>query len=495
MTLAVAAASLPDALVGVFYDDGIYAALAQSLATGQGYVHLNLPGSPAAVHYPPFYPAVLAMLWKVWPSFPANVALLRGVNPVFLAGFAGLTVLYVTRGGVVRPWVAALAVTLAATSVPLLAVTTVLFSEPLYLLIVAAACWLGDAARSAEGRRALLLAAAAGATAGLAALTRSIGVAVIAGIVGSLVLSRRLLPATVASGVSALFLLPWMAWTAAHQAGIDQVIAANYGTYGQFFAQSGVAWLNHVSLVDFARPLGAVALPGAPGFVTLLLAVPPLVVLLLGVRLLAQRAPSAGLMLLAYLGIVAVWPYGPDRFVWGALPWLALAFALGLTRVLARAEPRRWLRLTGFAAAAIVAAGFLPRQALGLVRGNATSTQRGISATFSEVLPWVRSATDSSAVIASEDEALIWLYTGRRAVPSFLWRVRGRSAQSYGPDTLRAFFDRNGVTHVVLTGATEAAPTLNDLLERHPGYLRVVYSWPRPMMAFAVQRDSAAVRP
>ena len=72
---AVAAALMPRALVGVFYDDGIYVALARSLAEGHGYHLLYLPGAPAAVHYPPLYPAFLALLWRVWPSFPDNVVL------------------------------------------------------------------------------------------------------------------------------------------------------------------------------------------------------------------------------------------------------------------------------------------------------------------------------------------------------------------------------------------------------------------------------------
>ncbi len=54
--------------------DGIYLALAKSLAEGHGYHLLYLPGAPGGVHYPFGYPAFLAALWKLWPSFPANVA-------------------------------------------------------------------------------------------------------------------------------------------------------------------------------------------------------------------------------------------------------------------------------------------------------------------------------------------------------------------------------------------------------------------------------------
>lgn len=489
LTGAVVALAMPQALVGVFYDDGIYAALARSLAEGGGYRLPYLPGTPPAVHYPFLYPAFLAALWKLWPAFPDNVALLRGVNALLMAVFAGLGTAYLSRGAG-RPWIVAAAIALAATSVPLVAVATVLFSEPLFLALAVPACWAADVARGRDGRAGLALAVAAGVFAGLAALTRSIGITVVVGVAASLFVARRRLAAAAAAGTAAILLAPWMLWTAAHRGAVDPVLAANYGTYGALLAQGGASWLSPVSLLEFARPLAAVGLPGAPTWLVPLLALPALVAMAVGMRALLARAPAAAWMLLAYLAIVAVWPYAPDRFVWAALPWLACAFALGVAELLAR-QPgaTRWRRVAGWAAAAVVAAGFLPRQAVGLPRGDATATQRGISATFEELLPWIRGATDSSAVIAGEDEALIWLYTGRRAVPSYLWRVRGRASESFGPDTLRAFLLRSGATHLVLTGpGSEAAQTINDLIGQHPGFLRVVRSWPRPMLAFEVQR-------
>ena len=47
---------------------------ARALAQGAGYHYTNLPGAPAATHFPPGYPLMLAPLWWVAPTFPANVA-------------------------------------------------------------------------------------------------------------------------------------------------------------------------------------------------------------------------------------------------------------------------------------------------------------------------------------------------------------------------------------------------------------------------------------
>ena len=64
--------AIVDALpVGVVADDAFYVILARSLAMGQGYHALNLPGDPAE-RFPPGYPALLALLSFVAPASPAT---------------------------------------------------------------------------------------------------------------------------------------------------------------------------------------------------------------------------------------------------------------------------------------------------------------------------------------------------------------------------------------------------------------------------------------
>ena len=66
--------AIVDALpVGVVADDSFYVILARALASGEGYRYLNVPGHPAATHFPPGYPALLAVLSFALPAFPASV--------------------------------------------------------------------------------------------------------------------------------------------------------------------------------------------------------------------------------------------------------------------------------------------------------------------------------------------------------------------------------------------------------------------------------------
>src|SRR5882757_4013578 len=58
---------------GYFHDDGIYLVNALSLSSGHGFRTISLPDELFQTKYPFLYPAILAVLWKLFPAFPANV--------------------------------------------------------------------------------------------------------------------------------------------------------------------------------------------------------------------------------------------------------------------------------------------------------------------------------------------------------------------------------------------------------------------------------------
>ena len=62
-----------DRSVGMFMDDAWYALLGKALATGQGYTLINSPTPGILPLYPPAYPFLLAIMFKVWPQFPDNI--------------------------------------------------------------------------------------------------------------------------------------------------------------------------------------------------------------------------------------------------------------------------------------------------------------------------------------------------------------------------------------------------------------------------------------
>jgi hypothetical protein len=123
--------------VGVVHDDAMYVILARALASGQGYRYLNLPGLPAATHFPPGYPALLAAVSWMAPAFPANVVVFKALNAVFLAAAAVLVVRFARERAIGSAWALGLGAA-SAVSIPLLVLGSMVLSEPLFLALLLA---------------------------------------------------------------------------------------------------------------------------------------------------------------------------------------------------------------------------------------------------------------------------------------------------------------------------------------------------------------------
>lgn len=76
--------------LGFYHDDSLYWVSAKSLADGQGYRIESLPEQPYQTKYPPLFAALLALVWKASPSFPANVPLATLLVWLFYPVYVGL---------------------------------------------------------------------------------------------------------------------------------------------------------------------------------------------------------------------------------------------------------------------------------------------------------------------------------------------------------------------------------------------------------------------
>lgn len=480
-TLAVGLLTLNQALVGVFYDDGLYAGLATALGSGLGYVHPNLPGMPGAVHYPPLYPVVLTPFFAVLSVNGAAIAA-KVLNALLGAGAAGLIAWHATRIDLLglperpRRWVPAALVFGAAVAIPVLATQTVLFAEPLFAVLLAVAVLATDQQKSPW---------IVGAAGVLALLTRSIGIAIVVGVVCFLLVRRPPLRALVRIVVPPLVAaIAWGIWVAAHRSRIDPELALGYGTYLAHLDQAGLSAIAR-NVPDLSRPLEGLAFGwiGAR-WVYEILSVVALAIGLYGLALLTRRS-AVGFVLIFYFIILAIWPHPPDRFLWAVLPWLALAWAAGLIEVV-----RRWPRLRVPAAllGCLVAGGYFYYEARGF-SGRWWDTQaRAISANFTELLPIV-ATLPANSVVATDDEALVWLYTRRKAVPLYLERFHGAEIVRPTPAEHRAYLDRMGVTHILLASASSpSAIELRGLIGAYPQWLAALYRWPDGRWLFVVNR-------
>jgi len=474
-------------LVGGFYDDGIYAGLAWALGHGAGFVYPNLPGTPAAIHFPPLYPLILAPLFRVLPTAAAGAAgraLGIGCNALAFWLIARHAVRLQLLGDGVPAWATEAVVAAAALAIPVLSILGVLLSEPLFTLACAGALTLTDRASDQCSPR---LALGVGLLAAAALLLRSVGVAVAGGAfihAWRMRLNRKLAVALV---LPALFAgVAWGLWVVAHTGGVDPAIRPDYGSYLAIFHDAGLRTVAG-SVMDLPRPLSVLTLNWVPSLgVYYGLGIPALVVGGFGLCFLARRS-AVGWTLILYLGVLALWPYPPDRFLWAILPWLAIAWAagaVGLWRM-----RKRVIQVPVALLAVLLAFGYVRYEARGLAHHWWDLTATRISANLTDLLPAIDSLP-ANAVVATDNEPLVWLYTRRQAVPFYLFAYSGRQLLEPLPGLQMAYLQRMGVTHILLSAlGSGSAEQLNRLLGAYPGAFTVIRRWSDGRALFQVRHD------
>ena len=117
LLVAAGSARMVVGVGGIYHDDGVYISTAKALAQGQGYRLINLPNAPVQTRYPLLYPALLALIWKLWPSFPDNLLAMQWLALLLGAVTIGLAYLYMVRCTYVCRGVGA-AATLLCTTAP-----------------------------------------------------------------------------------------------------------------------------------------------------------------------------------------------------------------------------------------------------------------------------------------------------------------------------------------------------------------------------------------
>jgi hypothetical protein len=424
---ALALMAITSVPLGVFWDDGVYLIGAKSLATGAGYRFLHLPGAPPAVHFPPLWPALLALVWKLSPSFPDNAVALKMVNPVLMAAGAGLACWYGIRRLDLPPLAAAVAAVLFGAALPVVVMGGVLFSEPFFFAILMAALWLSDATVERGGWRFALY---TGIAVGALTLTRSVGIVLLPALVTALLIARRKREAAVAAAAAFAVLAPWQLWMALHTHELATPLRGSYGPYLDWvlglYRERGplfVFTIARMNLLWLMRALGVTLYPFGPRAIRPLLVTLVLVVTAIAVIRARRRATTALLFMLFYFAIVFAWPYTPDRFMWALWPLLGMFVASGAVECWRISRERgavATVRATGVLCCAVGVfaigchAGYSLR---GAARHWWDSAARTNADAMLPVAEWINANTAPGDVIAVDGEPFIYLHTGRTVVP------------------------------------------------------------------------------
>ncbi len=486
---------------GVYYDDGVYLALGRALAEGHGYVYSNLPEPVPGVKYPPAYPITVAAAWKVLSSYPENLRALKGLNALFIGAAAAVTFLLFAEGGRRRLVILGLVTAFAYLTVPTLSVSTVLLSEPLFMLFCMLA--LLAAGRALGGARRLPgypagattesvpvggtgSALAAGLLAALGFLTRTVGLTLVATVVVALLLRRRFRAAALAGAAALIPSAAWVVWSSLRAGDVPGAIAGQYGAYGMWLstgsgAESGAGPLRRFGEIatanwgPFIDTLEFVWIPRSPsiasGFILLVLAAAAVY----GAARVARRNLALALFPAAYLILVFVWPYEPYRFFYAMLPILTLLVAEGLFEGLPRLRQDlpRWGLPVAVVAGGILGLNTLEYQVRGHVNRAWESSQTIPASAYAPLNNWIRTETEPGTIIASGLDPYIHWETGRPTLPSWEFLADDYGRYDRTPEVLSAGLDsiltRFRPAYVALVrGENKAAATLEAFAALHP---------------------------
>lgn len=476
---------LPHWPVGLFFDDGVYLILGQALAAGEGLRYLNLPGEFSATRYPPVYPALLALLWRVTDSLDAVATLSRMLNGVLLATLAGVLAIVIHRLTPITGYRASAIAALGVVAAPLLNITLLPMSEPTFLVLATLGLWAAE--RTHRTPEDLRMAAAAGLLAGLTYLTRSAALPLLLAAVLVLARGRSWRALGVHTLCALALVLPWHAWVAVHDAAVSAPLQASYGSYSTWYATgldgSTLRLAMTTAAINLTRipiSLGALVTPAPSGALAAVAGIAMLGLLAAGAFRLGRTHPIATWTLAGYLGLVMIWPFDPARFIHTAWPLLLPVLILGASGHATNTPARSGVfwRSARVALGGLLFIGYLVTLITGFARGTWDLPHRTIAARLVPVLTWVNEHTQSTDLIATGLDPAVFLYTGRPTIPPTSWAASDYVSPVAAETQAQRLLEMVETFHpdylIVQHRMNQLQPALDYLLRQYPGRLTLV---------------------
>ncbi len=488
---------------GVWHDDGVYMVIGEALSRGGGLRYGGVPGDLPAVKFPPLYPGLLGLLWAALGSVGAVTLAAELLNLLLLAAAGGLLAWALHAGAGLRRREALAVGALAFISADLWRPALVPLSEPLFLALASACLALWPrASRRGEVRWAFFLAVLLVAL----VLTRTAGVAVVAGFAVALAARRSARAAAAVTAAPLLAVAGWGAWASSRAAAIPEGLRDVLGPYGGWLAGQLVgrpgAFLaglpTHANNV-VGRVL-ALLVPGLTGPWLWVAAIPLGAAALAGGWSLARRLAPLPWIAVAYLGMLLTWPFVDRRLVAPLHPWLVVAVAVGVLEGLGRLgassapmAPR--LRQALVAVALVWMVSFASVTASRTARGWAVAPYQLRAGRLAAAVEVLENTAPSTAVVgAPEFWAALHLHGGWAAAPSarFTPRSEDEAAPVWGTaeEQLSMWWEM-GVDHVLLEQGGQIHGAALDLLQaRCPGAVSVLARMP-PQVVVRLSWDEA----
>ncbi len=468
-----------DKVVGMFQDDAWYVLLGKSLATGQGYTLVNSPTAGILPLYPPAFPFLLSLAFRIAPQFPQNLWLLKSVSIAAMLLTGAACYVYFTRyRNLPRHLALAIGAVVALNPGLVFMATSSVLSECAFALAqMAALIAVERCAQSKDEGKFWLFALLAAAACSWAFLTRSMAAGLILAALIYLAKARLFKSAAIFAAGVGLLAGGWTIYTRVkaptpeQRAEVNNYIVRPYTE--QFWDRvAGHESAGSISLGDLPERLwnnfSSMASGDLGGIVTpsffpslnqgmaergdvlqLLLSLIVFGLIVAGfVSVVRERLTFAELGLALSVLIITIWPFPPYRFLLPSLPLLLFYFLMGAKlvfglhrRMTQTKETDAEIPWTGLT----VLAGVLV--ALNLY-GNFSYISRKQTDVVSQRPRWIRVFEENEAnmkwaaenvsksdAIVTSNPALVHLYTGNKTTtfdnPSANWERWNRLGVRY----------------------------------------------------------------
>ncbi|HUA18584.1 MAG TPA: hypothetical protein VMB25_07555 [Bryobacteraceae bacterium] len=414
--------------LGYYHDDGIYWVSAQSLASGHGYRIASLPGEPYQTKYPPLYPALLAVIWKLNPHFPSNLPWASLFAWLLLPPYVLMVGALVRQYGFTQKEQAVLV--LAAGLSPMAAVFSVsLMPELLFMTLFLASVVLAE--RASEEGAARWLPLLAGICGALAYLTKSAAAPLLFTAPLCFALRKQFVKAGLFFGAMLPAVAAWQWWSSAHVLRSWDLVSLYYTNYVGYQKYNVpwsdlplVVWHNLDGILRGAGTLLTFDVPFGSKHLERVATVAAIA----GCVRLARRTRKLQYPLAA-LGVSAlllIWHYTPEqRLVFPLYPLLLMGLwtELGNVAKALRASWRKPARPDRVAAR--VGAGVLAAFGLFLVfttgfglfffLPDLFASYRSDLEARQPAYRWIQQNVPEQANVYAYDDPLMYLYTSRKS--------------------------------------------------------------------------------
>ena len=233
---------------GAYHDDGIYTICAKALAEGKGYRIISLPMEPLQTKYPPGFPGILSIAFRIVPSFPQNIGVIETICSTLGISFILGAGAFLVTSGRATPLLALTVVAASWLNLNFLSFLPVPMADiPCAAASVFALSLCEHASRKRSDRgpagrgSGVLPWIVIGLALTASVLTHVMGMFAVAAVIIYLCLRRLFAQAAIVLATGGVVLAPAWAWAITHSATAPPTLVyyTNYAKAAQYTASQG----------------------------------------------------------------------------------------------------------------------------------------------------------------------------------------------------------------------------------------------------------------